>query len=246
MKSMFENCNELEYLDLSNFKTSKVTNMENMFNQCYEIKEIKGINNFNTNNVTNMRCMFKDCNELKSLNLSNFNTFNVLNMSKMFENCFELESLDISNFNTFNVIDMSFMFTKCYKLKEIKGIENFVFENVIKIDEMFSECYYSLQPIKELLTEINKTILNKKPAEQNKKLITVYFTSGSQEIQNFPLSCYNTDTFSVLIEKLIAEKPDLKHKNLHFLSGGKLLDSSLTLDQNKIKDKDSILLYEDN
>ena len=220
--------------------------MENMFNQCYEIKEIKGINNFNTNNVTNMRCMFKDCNELKILNLSNFNTFNALNMSKMFENCFELESLDISNFNTFNVIDMSFMFTKCYKLKEINGIKNFVFYKVINIDEMFSECYYSLKQNNELFAEWNKTTQNLKQINQNKKLITVYFSSSSQEIINFPLSCYNTDTFSVLIEKLIAEKPDLKHKNLHFLSGGKLLDSSLTLDQNKIKDKDSILLYEDN
>ena len=42
---MFYLCNELEYLDLSNFDTS---------------------------NVTDMRLMFKDCNKLKYLNLLNF------------------------------------------------------------------------------------------------------------------------------------------------------------------------------
>ena len=45
---MFEDCNELEYLDLTNFNTSKVTDMAFMFNECYKLKEIKGINNFET------------------------------------------------------------------------------------------------------------------------------------------------------------------------------------------------------
>ena len=46
---MFQQCNELEYLDLSNFDTSKVTDMSFMFSECYKLKEIKGINKFNTN-----------------------------------------------------------------------------------------------------------------------------------------------------------------------------------------------------
>ena len=29
-----------------------------MFNECYELKEIKGINNFNTSKVTSMIAMF--------------------------------------------------------------------------------------------------------------------------------------------------------------------------------------------
>ena len=58
MNSMFGKCNNLEYLDLSNFDTSKVNNMEYMFNKCHKLKEIKGINKFNTNEVTNMNSMF--------------------------------------------------------------------------------------------------------------------------------------------------------------------------------------------
>ena len=40
--AMFSQCNELEYLDLSNWNTSNVTNMEIMFNECYKLKKIKG------------------------------------------------------------------------------------------------------------------------------------------------------------------------------------------------------------
>jgi len=80
MNAMFQECNELEYLDLSNFNTSNVTEMEYMFNFCRKLKEIKGINKFNTNKVTDMSAMLQECNELEYLDLSNFNTSNVTNM----------------------------------------------------------------------------------------------------------------------------------------------------------------------
>ena len=73
--------------------------MTAMFTNCFNLKEIKGINNFKINKVMNLR--------------------------DIFEGCYELEYLDLTNFNTSNVTDMKFMFNKCYKLKEIKGINNF-------------------------------------------------------------------------------------------------------------------------
>jgi len=51
MNIMFRRCNELEYLDLSNFDISKVNKMEAMFYNCYKLKEIKGIKNFYTNQI---------------------------------------------------------------------------------------------------------------------------------------------------------------------------------------------------
>ena len=81
MKSMFGNCTEFEYLDLSSFNTSKVIDMSWKFNECHKLKEIKGINNFNTLNVTFMSTMFQNCNNLEYLDLSNFNTSNVTDMS---------------------------------------------------------------------------------------------------------------------------------------------------------------------
>ena len=78
MKGMFQECNELEYLDLTNFDTSKASDMGFIFNKCHKLKEIKGIDKFNTNQVTNVSTMFKGCNELEYLDLSNFDTSNVM------------------------------------------------------------------------------------------------------------------------------------------------------------------------
>ena len=47
LNSFFEECKEIISLDLTNFNTSKVTDMEGMFNECNKLKEIKGINKFN-------------------------------------------------------------------------------------------------------------------------------------------------------------------------------------------------------
>ena len=74
MVSMFEQCEELQNLDLSNFDTSNVTDMSWMFNMCRKIKEIKGLNKFNKNKIENMNSMFKLCEELQFLDLENFDT----------------------------------------------------------------------------------------------------------------------------------------------------------------------------
>ena len=46
-----------------------------MFLGCSSLKELN-LNNFNTNNVTNMNDMFYRCSLLKELNLNNFYTNN--------------------------------------------------------------------------------------------------------------------------------------------------------------------------
>ena len=60
--------------------------MGGMFYGCSSLKELN-LSNFNTNNVINMECMFSGCSSLKDLNLSNFNTNNVTNMISMFSGC---------------------------------------------------------------------------------------------------------------------------------------------------------------
>ena len=41
MQAMFESCNSLTSLDLSQFKTDKVNNMYAMFHECYSLEELK-------------------------------------------------------------------------------------------------------------------------------------------------------------------------------------------------------------
>ena len=57
--------------------------MSYMFYECKSLKELN-LSNFNTNNVINMEYMFCGCSSLQELNLSNFNTSNVYNMNRMF------------------------------------------------------------------------------------------------------------------------------------------------------------------
>ena len=72
LTSKFQNCNEIEYLDLSNFDTSNATDMGGMFMECYKLKEIKGINEFNTSNFNSLKGTFQNCREMEYLDLSNF------------------------------------------------------------------------------------------------------------------------------------------------------------------------------
>ena len=50
-----------------------------MFYNCNSLSSLN-LSNFNTQNVTNMQYMLSDCISLTSLNLSNFNNQNVTNM----------------------------------------------------------------------------------------------------------------------------------------------------------------------
>ena len=56
--------------------------------ECPSLKKLN-LSNFNTHNVNDMNCMFYGCSSLKELNLSNFNTNNVINMSYMFFGCLD-------------------------------------------------------------------------------------------------------------------------------------------------------------
>jgi len=42
LEGTFQNCREMEYLDLFNFDTSNFIGMEFTFSGCYKLKEIKG------------------------------------------------------------------------------------------------------------------------------------------------------------------------------------------------------------
>ena len=112
---MFYGCYALISLDLSNFYTKNITNMEYMFFRCNSLIELN-LSNFDTKNVTNMEYMFCGCKSLKSLDLSNFDTKNVTNMEYMFFGCNSLITLNISNFDTKNVINNASMLEGCNSL----------------------------------------------------------------------------------------------------------------------------------
>ena len=127
-----------EIIGLSNFNTSKVTNMSYMF-ACNKSLINIDLSNFNTSDVTNMAVMFEGCSSLTSLNLSSFNTSNVTDMGWMFSYCGSLINLDLSSFDTSNVTDMSWMFLVCSSLTNL-DLSNFNTSNVTDMGNMFYHC----------------------------------------------------------------------------------------------------------
>ena len=164
-----------------------------------------------------MGWMFYGCNILKEIKgINNFNTNKVTNMKSMFQECNALEYLDLSNFNTSNATDMSWMFNGCNKLKQIKGINNFNI-NKTTIDEMFNDC-------------------------DKLGILILKFNSTEQSITNFPMICHKSDIFSNVLQKLYLKFPQFKSKNIQFTANGGIIDTSITLEKNNIKNSTSILV----
>ena len=69
---MFYNCLKLTSIDLSNFDTSKVISMKNMFQKCEKLTTLD-LSNFNTSLVEYMDKMFEGCINLRYVNIRNFN-----------------------------------------------------------------------------------------------------------------------------------------------------------------------------
>ena len=88
----------------------KMKNCSFMFYNCVNIISIN-ITNFDTSDVTDMNKMFFNCTNLITLSdISKWNTSNVINMSWMFYGCSKLSALpDISNWNTNNINDITFV-----------------------------------------------------------------------------------------------------------------------------------------
>ena len=139
MHNMFYNCYHLQTTDFSGFDTRKVKNMSNMFYNCGSLKSLD-ISNFNTSEVTNMRSMFYHCIGLTSLDLSHLNTSKVSIMISMFELCLNLLSVNLSGWDTRNVGSMDYMFKNCKSLKtlDLSGFDTR--EKTCSMGDMFNTC----------------------------------------------------------------------------------------------------------
>ena len=93
----------------------------------------------NTSNVTNMYEMFDDCYSLTSLDLSNFDTSNVTNMLGMFSNCSSLASLDLGGWDTSNVTNTGGMFNGCSSLTSLT-LSGWVISDATNTTDMFYAC----------------------------------------------------------------------------------------------------------
>ena len=168
MRNMFYDCYSLTELDLSNFDTSNVTDMYSMFNSCRSLTSLD-LSNFDTSNVTNMDCMFAWCSNLTSVDLSHFITARVTAMENMFYNCSNLTELDLRSFDTTRVNYTSHMFYNCSKLETIYNNNDWDSPNINSSAEMFKNCYELFGAIAYNQNSVDITRANSK---------TGYFTNN--------------------------------------------------------------------
>ena len=141
MQFMFSGMSSLTTLDLSNFDTSQVKYMNYMFSYMSSLTTLD-LSNFDTSQVAYMNSMFSGT-SLTSLNLSNFDTSKVMKMSNMFFNMRNLTSLNLTNFNTSKVTDMEDMFSLSNdyasddKLEKIYANNDFDISKLTAFSNMF-------------------------------------------------------------------------------------------------------------
>ena len=137
--NLFYNCQNLLSIQFTPlFNTSKVTDMNLMFAQCYNLNSID-LKVFDTKNLVYARRMFSYCKNLISIDITNFNTSKVVDISSMFSNCYSLTSIDLSNFRSPKLSHATAMFAHCHSLTSID------FSNVRSlalrdIDQLFDDC----------------------------------------------------------------------------------------------------------
>ncbi len=76
LDGIFNDCRVMKTVDLSMFDTSKVREFSQMFEACYSLERVVGLENFVTTSGHDFSEMFSGCGSLKELNLSSFDTRN--------------------------------------------------------------------------------------------------------------------------------------------------------------------------
>ena len=139
MEFLFYNLTNLESIDISNFNIHNIESLEAMFYNCEKLISLN-ISFLDTSNIKDFSYLFYGCSSLTSLNLLNMNTSSAIIMDALFYNCYNLETLDLINFDTSLVTSMKWMFYGCHSLKSIKFPEIFNTSKVKTIYSMFNNC----------------------------------------------------------------------------------------------------------
>ena len=114
---MFKDCISLENVYFSpNLKINGVNYAYSMFQNCQSLKSLD-LSNFDTSNTRTFAFMFSNCNSLTSLNIMNFKTSMAYTIENMFYQCYSLTSLYLPYFETTSISEsMKDVFEGCNKL----------------------------------------------------------------------------------------------------------------------------------
>ena len=121
-------------------------------------------------------------------------------------------------------------------------IEKLKPKNSNKISDSYSEEGFNKSSVNK---KSNPSIIfSSNDLEGNKiyeNIIAVNFISSDQLI-NYPIGGLKSDKFSTIEEKLLNEFPELRNKDIYYIANGNVMNRELTLEQNKIKTGNTILI----
>ena len=129
----------LKSLDLSNWDMSNCENSQMMFYSDTALTSIGNTSNWNVSKITTTHSMFEGCSKLQSLNTSKWVFSNLTNADSMFSNCQVLTKLDTSNWGMGKVINFGFLFNNCYALTSL-NVSKWDTSNANNFNAMFNEC----------------------------------------------------------------------------------------------------------
>ena len=124
LEGIFRYCSFSEVNFLSSWKFNNARNLSFMFDECYELKDIKGCQEWNVGNVENFRFMFCECINLTDVNdLQNWNMKNAKSIRFMFYDCKNLVNMNsLFKWKLNNKVDKDNIILDCYKLVNVPSI----------------------------------------------------------------------------------------------------------------------------
>ena len=124
--------------------------------------------------------------------------------------------------------------------KKIEDLKNIINSKDEEINKLSRNPQTSLELLGQKEKEINK-LKSSIPFDisEGEKLMNVLFISAS--IQE-PIMCTQKQIFNEVENKLYEKFPELKNGEYYFLVGGNKVNKYLTLEENKIKDGDKIII----
>lgn len=140
---MFNFCQKLVSVDVSNWDVSNVIAMNVMFQKCESLQALD-VSEWNVSNVNTLRAMFNYCSSLQVLDVSKWNVGNVTTLYNTFAFCSSLQTIDVSTWDVSKVTTLYCTFNKCYALSEL-NVADWNVSNVTNMRGFIQQDSYAAQ-----------------------------------------------------------------------------------------------------
>ena len=131
------------------------------------------------------------------------------------------------------------------EIKKNKNVKENVEMKNINLNELNKESLCKLIYEKENEIKILKRKLSRFPFElkEKEKLMSVTFSTRDENIYH-SIICKNTDKFNIIENKFYETFSEYAESEKYFIVNGNKVNRAKTLEYNKIKDNDIIILYQ--